>query len=378
MCSIISRKVVPLFKKKARKMSKLGGAASGAASGAAAGSVLGPWGAAAGGVIGGVAGFFGSSDQEEEQKKLTAIQGDANAKLMGQSYALQKDMYDYTYEKNKAATQVKNLKEAGLNPALMYQSGGGGVSNTATGGGSSSVGGGTASGSAERKAAETQQIGMALQLAKLKSEVEVNESVAEVNQANATKALEDATTTGSSRDTMIEKLRQEGIGQWLENVRTRWMNEGDQEDVGMHRNSVLNVSTAIMAQGGFSKQVAIGILKAVSETAGIDANAILTNKKAEGYWQELLNETIKAEAAKTGADAAQKQAENGAINAAAQKLASEWTTGEYTNWKTWADLAVEAVGTIGEVAGSGKKITSAVKDIKELPKAAKPIKGFGR
>lgn len=331
-------------------MGSASGVLGGAASGAAAGSTLGPWGAVAGGVIGGAMGLMGGN-QADEQKELSKIQEDSNARLMDKGYALQKDMYDYTYDKNKQATQVKNLKEAGLNPALMYGQTGTGVTGAVTGSASGAVGGASASGTAERQAANNQTIGMALQLAKLKSEIDVNKSVAEVNEANAGKAKEDATTTGEVRETMIEKMRQEGIGRWLENIRTKWMNEGNQDDVNLNRNSKLNVETAIMSEGGYSKQVAIGILKAISETAGIDANAILTNKKAEGYWQELLNETTKAKAAEKSADASAQQAANGAVNAAAIKLATQWETGEYTNWKTWVKVAEEGIGAVSKVAG---------------------------
>ena len=41
------------------------------------------------------------------------------------------------------------------------------------------------------------------------------------------------------------------------------------------------------------------------------------------------------------------------MRAAAAQLATEWETGEYTNWKTWADLAKNVLGTIGGGAIGG-------------------------
>ena len=40
--------------------------------------------------------------------------------LMAQQYKYQKDFYDYTYDMESPANQVRRLKEAGLNPALAY------------------------------------------------------------------------------------------------------------------------------------------------------------------------------------------------------------------------------------------------------------------
>src|SRR6478735_4194672 len=53
-------------------MSRLSGTAGGAASGAATGAAFGPWGAAAGGIIGGLAGYFGSGNDDEQQRAQEA------------------------------------------------------------------------------------------------------------------------------------------------------------------------------------------------------------------------------------------------------------------------------------------------------------------
>ena len=73
------------------------------------------------------------------------------------------------------------MENAGLNPAMMYQQASAGVTGTASG----NVSAGNSSDAASRQLADLQSEGMALQLAKLASEIKVNKSVAEVNRANA-------------------------------------------------------------------------------------------------------------------------------------------------------------------------------------------------
>ena len=70
-----------------------------------------------------------------------------------------------------------------------------------------------------------------------------------------------------------------------------------------------------------------------------DDVADLNNEKARTYWQVLLNAAAHADADR--------------MRAAAAQLATEWETGEYTNWKTWADLAKNVLGTIGGGAIGG-------------------------
>ena len=91
-------------------------------------------------------------------------------------------MYDYTYDKTKTSAQVKNLKEAGLNTALMYgMSGAGGATGQTGSASAGSVSGASASDSASRDQAKTAQMGMGLQLQKLQSEIDVNKSIAELS-----------------------------------------------------------------------------------------------------------------------------------------------------------------------------------------------------
>ena len=146
-----------------------------------------------------------ANDQLEQQMKLTDIQQNANFQAMDKQQQMQKEMYEHTFgiqaKYNSAEEQVQRYKDAGLNPALMYTNGSAGMAGGTTGGtGMGSVGSGNASDEASRKAIDLQMQGMALQNAKLASEIEVNKSVANNNNANAD-------TTKESRELLLENLR---------------------------------------------------------------------------------------------------------------------------------------------------------------------------
>ena len=72
--------------------------------------------------------------------------------------------------------------------------------------------------------------------------------------------------------------------------------------------------------------------KTMAETGNLQAQELLANERAKIMWEELINAT--------------KNANSNLMQATAYKLASEWSTGEFTNWKTWTGLAEDAVGLV--------------------------------
>lgn len=146
-----------------------------------------------------------ANQQIEQQQKLTDIQSQANSKLMNQSYDKQFELWN----KTQAEAQVKHLKEAGLNPALIYAKGGAGGSTS--GSGSTSVSGATASNETERQIATNQQTAMGLQLQKMNSEIQLNEALTKKNEADAqftTGAQTEKTSTETKEITSkIENLK---------------------------------------------------------------------------------------------------------------------------------------------------------------------------
>lgn len=277
-----------------------------------------------------------SRDQLEQQKKLTDIQQNANFEAMDKQQQMQKEMYEHTFgiqsKYDSAAEQVKRYKEAGLNPALMYTNGSAGMAGGTTGSaGMGSVSGGNASDEASRKAIDLQQQGMALQNAKLASEIEVNKSIAKSNNANAE-------TTDKTRSIIIENARQAGISQYLENIANEWKVTGG--NIGLNYNvEGFGLEQTLNPDAYIGQEASNIILKSIADTGNANAQALLNNKKAEGYFQELINATAHADA--------------DTVKALAMKLTAEFNTGEFTNWKTWADLGLQATQVVGGVVTKG-------------------------
>ena len=115
-----------------------------------------------------------SQRQQDYNKETMALQFGYNSMMQQQGQTNNKEMWDYTNYEN----QRKHMEEAGLNPALMYGQGGGGGTSTsgAQGNATSAVGGNEV----QSGAAST---GMALQMAQLQSQIEVNQ--AQANKLNA-------------------------------------------------------------------------------------------------------------------------------------------------------------------------------------------------
>ena len=152
--------------------------------------------------------------QLEQQQALTKMQYDANLGLMKESYLQQKQLWDST----NMEAQRKHLEAAGLNPALMYAKGGSGGS---TGSGGASVGSGQSSDVASMQIAQTNQMMQGLAMMRMKSEIAVNESVANKNNA-------EAKTTENIRDYSVEEMKQRGKNTWLRNLQESYKNDNSE------------------------------------------------------------------------------------------------------------------------------------------------------
>lgn len=255
-------------------------------------------------------------DQINQQQKLTDMQQRSNSQLMGESYEHQLDMWN----KTNYPAQVEQLKKAGLNPALMYGHAGAGGT---TGGGNASVGAGDAANTAATQNANTQQTMGGLAMMKASSEIDLN-------KAQAEKLRADAQTSNELRPWTTEETKQRGKSTWYDNQRKAWENEG-----GSNATSTKNAKYGeggISATGLYNLQKVAELTETNAKAGNQDAQALLTNKKAMGYFTELLNETKRADAAAT--------------QAAAIKLAAEFNYGEYTNWKYWLNVAKDVAGII--------------------------------
>lgn len=277
--------------------------------------------------LGGALSQIGNAQQLEQQQALMQQQYQNQIGLNLQGAQIARDNWDYTNYEN----QRKHMEKAGLNVGLMY-----GNSGSAGGTLSSGSGGSAASGNAPQNV-----MGMALQGAQIASQTRLNEAQAQKLEAETQNIGEKTTTEINSRDIMIENMRQSGIGQWFENIKTSALRNGIPENGKEIMNEVYNYGASGYDKNSPEiKKFEADLFKTEAEKMNLDANALLTNEKAKGYWQELLIAT--------------KNSDSQAIQAAAQKLASEWNTGEFTNWKTWTELGIKAVGTVGDLIKSIK------------------------
>lgn len=135
------------------------------------------------GAVNSVWNMFGNDSQRQQNYslELMANQYKYNVKAMQAQEASQLRMFEST----GYGARVKQLKEAGLNPALIYGMGagsGGGVTGNIA---APQVSSQSAPNVAAATANKTAAIGMALQLSKLQSEIDVNRSIAAANKAEA-------------------------------------------------------------------------------------------------------------------------------------------------------------------------------------------------
>ncbi len=148
------------------------------------------WGSALTSIGGSLLGMIGQNArarrQHNRQKELMNIQLGNQKQLNQQGHELQMDMWN----KTNYGAQKEHMLEAGLNPALMYgMSGGGGATAGSQGGGSAQGG----------NAAAPMDIGNALQIGLMKSQIALQNSQAGKNVAETKKIGGIDTEEGKTR-----------------------------------------------------------------------------------------------------------------------------------------------------------------------------------
>lgn len=174
-----------------------------------------------GGIINGVMGLFGGQKRAEQkqferEKELMGLQHKYNieAAAQGQEYAKemnrinfeqQNQMFDKQAEWNSAEQQKRRLKEAGLNPALMYGIGGEGGSSVSSGGGSGAQVQGTGN-------PGTQAVMMGLQAKSIESQIALNNAQASKINAETEKTEKETEKTSAETESVwsgIELLKKQ-------------------------------------------------------------------------------------------------------------------------------------------------------------------------
>lgn len=154
-------------------------------------------------------GKYQDKRQREMNQFNSNLQEGANRRLMNESFENQYDLWN----KTSYPGQMKKLKEAGLNPALMYGMGGGG--GTTTGGGGASVG----MGAAPSTGGEATQMAI---------------TAANLGLLKAQKENIEADTANKQADIPVKEAQQRDItasaeGKGLLNAFTAWMQGKDIE-----------------------------------------------------------------------------------------------------------------------------------------------------
>lgn len=247
-----------------------------------------------------------------------------------EAYRRQQEQYQKELEDKSLVAQKADAEAAGLSPALLYGGGGAGGSASA----SSAPQGTGARGLESPSVAEIAQLGLqrkqlAIDGSRAGAEAALGYAEAKKIKAETKQIQEETITEQQARNVTIEEIKQRGWGQFLENARKDWeAKDVDKKGVELYYENVIYGDHAISNTPEFSKKEAAEILKLTSE-------AELNTEKKQGYWQELLNATKKADAEE--------------MKATAIKLAAEWETGEFTNWKTWQRIATETIGGLSNI-----------------------------
>lgn len=323
------------------------------AAGAASSIISGASSAAAGGLFGSL-GLIGLN---KRNKRLIQQQEESQMRLNEQNAQLN---YDYgelsadaaherslgllaaQTEANSYESQVADLNKAGLNVGLLYGGAGGGGGASA-GGGAQGQGAGNQKGQApnylEIEAIKNERRSVNAQLAQVAAET--SKAHAERKQIEAeTENIKDQTET-SRELTGVQKelIKQQAIEKAIDNVRKDWENSGGRDQYGEFKDlSYESLGHIIRINKGsvFDEKGAAELAETISRKENNKALSELNTAKKTGYWTELMNAVSIADSEKMKAEAI--------------KLAAEFQTGEFTNWKTWINEAKDAFRLFIELA----------------------------
>jgi len=267
-----------------------------------------------------------------------------NERLMQQQADVNKSLIDY----KSPAYDVARLKEAGLNPALYYGGGGSG------GQGISGVSQGNTANYAEVMSAKSQIALASKQLELMESEKQVNLAEAEKLKAGASKDIAESQTTNETREAIKTKLGAEALNSRIQNYKSHWELSGETaRDLGGEdaintydpTGKIVQINELGYYFRKADNEITAGLMEIANKeqnTALAKATETLTNKKAQYYYTELLNEIKKGDA--------------DMIRARAMKLANEFSTGEFINWKTYIELGFKGAELIFDGVGAFTKV----------------------
>ena len=189
-------------------------------------------------------GMIGGHQQERRNyrnnQKLMGLQNQYQRGLNQQGHDLQMDMWN----KTNYGAQVGHMKDAGLNPALMYKGAGAGGTTGSQGGGSASMGS-----SSQGKVMDLSNALVSAQIGKLKAETSnINEGTRETGSK-----IENLIKTGSLIDAQalrtINEAELKGFEAEIKGIDKNWLIENNLSTMSVKELKLINDATGGNLQG---------------------------------------------------------------------------------------------------------------------------------
>lgn len=361
------------------------------------------------GLSNGVSGIFGAlgigenrriKKQLEAQKQLNEQAASLNymygEKAAQNAYKRQMEMYERSYQDQSYEAMRKQMEDAGLSVGLMYGGAGAGGQGGATSGAPQGETGGAVAGDAGSLiAAQMQQeLGLrqlAMQTEVMKADIKLKEKQGDDYEAAAEEKRARTKTENESRNVKIEQIRQEARKTWMAN------NNMEYEDLGMDlkgdewggvtlfKNDILGKHSIVAGRLKNTKNQN-EILQSTLELARTESDTELKGsaKEANEAYVNLLaiqEKLTEANIEKIFFDMVIDafNAETGRLEANAKKLATEHSIGEYVNWRTYYEAAIEgaqAIGTIIGGIGVGRAVGATLTRVMNPEEKRPQVKGF--
>ncbi len=321
-----------------------------------------------------------TNEQWGNQLKLMDIQNRYNEQMAKNNQLRNKDLWDYTNYEN----QKQHIKNAGLNPALIYgMGGGGGVSANGA------QGQGVTQPTDRSVEMGLKQQGLGLQLANIMSQVELNKSQAEKNKAEANKiAGVDTEVQKATMENIIAQTSNEKIKKGLIYADTRLkdaMEEITRSKVDEVEWNIKNLMKSLeIADKNIEATGLDNELKSRTMEANVkQAEEILKNtmadtlvKSSQGKLNkvqaEAITEQVKQGWSNIGIKIAEKEQGWQQLEQQAQKIMNDLKLGE-------KGLDIQQQNLIKDyILGFGQMATQILTTGMKLPGGGTIIKGFGK
>lgn len=297
-------------------------------------------------VAGGAMGLLSSKMNNKYNKEAQIRNFEQNKEMMGISQKYQKEMYDYTYDKENASAQVEQLKKAGLSPGLMYGLGGIGGSTGSSGG---SVGG---------QAPSQIDLGGGAMMG-LQAKLNMDMQKAQVENINADTEVKKEQAQNTAKDTEVKIKTIDQIAQDTENaniqnhlmridrdIKANDLERGMQELNRMKRENKIGDDTYNAVVDGIFNQTALSRIEKEVKVSQINVNQQQIEKLANEITQGWANIKINQQNANTNSKNADTNKGNLNVNQFKEKIKADYPSLSNTLGKA-VDRVLEALWNAG-------------------------------